>query len=426
MGEGVLATIGSEAGRDAAAPAASGAPGTPKRVVLLGNPNVGKSALFNALTGLRATVSNYPGTTVEVYRGRLASGAEVVDSPGLNSLVPLSEDEQVTWDLVRSVGRDDGSVVVQVADAKNLRRALLITLQLGQLEVPDGARAEHARRGGGPRDPPRPARARGGARHPGARDGRDAVAGAGGRPRGAAARARAAQPRADARGRGRAGAGAPDRARARAGRDARVPVALPRGPARPRRRDHAAARDRGRDGRGALVEAPRPHRHPPGVGLAGARPRALRALPVRRCLRRRHARQPDGEGPLPRIPQPLGGVALHLRAVGLRAGPLRRRVRRHHHGPLLRPRDRAADRPHVLHRVRAPRGLGLPAAARGDERPCLPAHGPEREGRPADGARPRLRHDGDSHHAHPARRRRSVSSRRSSSPSACRARRSSV
>ncbi|HSD66584.1 MAG TPA: FeoB small GTPase domain-containing protein, partial [Vicinamibacteria bacterium] len=53
-----------------------------RRVVLLGNPNVGKSALFNALTGLRATVSNYPGTTVEVYRGRLAgTEAEVIDSP---------------------------------------------------------------------------------------------------------------------------------------------------------------------------------------------------------------------------------------------------------------------------------------------------------------------------------------------------------
>jgi ferrous iron transport protein B len=109
----------------------------PRRIVLLGNPNVGKSALFNALTGLRATVSNYPGTTVEVCRGRLAgNGAEVVDSPGLNSLLPLSEDEQVTWDLVRSVRGEEGAVVVQVADAKNLRRALLITLQLGQLEVP--------------------------------------------------------------------------------------------------------------------------------------------------------------------------------------------------------------------------------------------------------------------------------------------------
>lgn len=110
---------------------------TARRIVLLGNPNVGKSALFNALTGLRATVSNYPGTTVEVYRGRLAgTDAEVVDSPGLNSLVPLSEDERVTWDLVRSVRGEEGAVVVQVADAKNLRRALLLTLQLGQLEVP--------------------------------------------------------------------------------------------------------------------------------------------------------------------------------------------------------------------------------------------------------------------------------------------------
>ena len=94
-----------------------------RRIVLVGNPNVGKSALFNALTGLRATVSNYPGTTVEVYRGRLAGTApRSIDSPGLNSLLPLSEDEQVTWDLVRSVRGEEGAVVVQVADAKNLRR----------------------------------------------------------------------------------------------------------------------------------------------------------------------------------------------------------------------------------------------------------------------------------------------------------------
>jgi ferrous iron transport protein B len=105
------------------------------RVVLLGNPNVGKSALFNALTGLRATVSNYPGTTVEVYSGRLADGREVIDSPGLNSLLPLSEDERVSCELVRSLRGEAGAVVVQVADAKNLRRALLLTGQLAQLEV---------------------------------------------------------------------------------------------------------------------------------------------------------------------------------------------------------------------------------------------------------------------------------------------------
>ena len=107
----------------------------PRKVVLLGNPNVGKSALFNALTGLRATVSNYPGTTVEVMRGRLADGGELIDSPGLNSLLPLSEDERVSWELVRSVRGDESAVVVQVADAKNLRRALLLTAQLAQLEV---------------------------------------------------------------------------------------------------------------------------------------------------------------------------------------------------------------------------------------------------------------------------------------------------
>src|SRR5512139_3890717 len=99
----------------AAAGEANAGPWLPRRIVLLGNPNVGKSALFNALTGLRATVSNYPGTTVEVYRGRLAgTDAEVVDSPGLNSLLPLSEDERVTWDLVRSVRGERDAVVVQV------------------------------------------------------------------------------------------------------------------------------------------------------------------------------------------------------------------------------------------------------------------------------------------------------------------------
>jgi len=110
-----------------------------RRVLLVGTPNVGKSALFNALTGLRATVSNYPGTTVEVARGRSSSPdgpVEVVDSPGINSLLPLTEDERVTWDLVCRARRDPASAVVQVADAKDLRRALLLTLQLGQLEMP--------------------------------------------------------------------------------------------------------------------------------------------------------------------------------------------------------------------------------------------------------------------------------------------------
>src|SRR4249920_672405 len=112
--------------------------GGPRQVLLVGNPNVGKSALFNALTGLRTTVANYPGTTVEVARGTLCGdgGVEVVDSPGVNSLLPLTEDERVTWDFLTGARGDARVVVVQVADAKDLRRALLLTLQLGQLEIP--------------------------------------------------------------------------------------------------------------------------------------------------------------------------------------------------------------------------------------------------------------------------------------------------
>ena len=128
-------SIGTDGALAAAGGAADARELVPRKVVLLGNPNVGKSALFNALTGLRATVSNYPGTTVEVMRGRLADGGELIDSPGLNSLLPLSEDERVSWELVRSVRGDECAVVVQVADAKNLRRALLLTAQLAQLEV---------------------------------------------------------------------------------------------------------------------------------------------------------------------------------------------------------------------------------------------------------------------------------------------------
>ena len=107
-----------------------------RRVVLVGNPNVGKSALFNALTGLRATVSNYPGTTVETAHGHTPDGLEVVDAPGVNSLVPTSEDERVTWDLLRGVKDDPGAAVLQVADAKNLRRGLMLTLQLGHFGIP--------------------------------------------------------------------------------------------------------------------------------------------------------------------------------------------------------------------------------------------------------------------------------------------------
>ncbi len=102
-------------------------------VLLVGNPNVGKSVIFGALTRRYVTVSNYPGTTVEVARGvavKLPARPELVDTPGTNSLTPQSEDEQVTRDILLA---EPDAVVVQVGDTKNLRRALYLTLQLAEL-----------------------------------------------------------------------------------------------------------------------------------------------------------------------------------------------------------------------------------------------------------------------------------------------------
>ena len=106
------------------------------KLLLVGNPNVGKSVIFGYLTGRYVTVSNYPGTTVEVSRGAMRYGGrdwEVIDTPGVNSLVPQSDDERVTRDLLIQSQPD---LIVQVADAKNLRRTMLITSQLAEFGVP--------------------------------------------------------------------------------------------------------------------------------------------------------------------------------------------------------------------------------------------------------------------------------------------------
>lgn len=106
------------------------------KVILVGNPNVGKSVVFGYLTGRYVTVSNYPGTTVEVTRGETrdrGSVYEVIDTPGVYSLHPMSEDERVTRDILMA---EPGSRVIQVCDAKNLRRSLMITLQLGEMGIP--------------------------------------------------------------------------------------------------------------------------------------------------------------------------------------------------------------------------------------------------------------------------------------------------
>lgn len=105
-------------------------------LVLIGNPNVGKSVIFGALTGRYATVSNYPGTSVEISRGMARFGTKrlgIIDSPGVNSLVPMSEDERVTRDILLS---ENISAALQVMDSKNLRRSLLITLQLLEMGLP--------------------------------------------------------------------------------------------------------------------------------------------------------------------------------------------------------------------------------------------------------------------------------------------------
>ncbi|MGZ8430627.1 MAG: ferrous iron transport protein B [Candidatus Deferrimicrobiaceae bacterium] len=106
------------------------------KVILVGNPNVGKSVIFGHLTGRYVTVSNYPGTTVEVSRGETrerGKSLEVIDTPGVYSLLPMSEDERVTRDILM---REPGAVVLQVCDAKNMRRSLLITIQLAEMGVP--------------------------------------------------------------------------------------------------------------------------------------------------------------------------------------------------------------------------------------------------------------------------------------------------
>lgn len=103
---------------------------------LIGNPNVGKSVIFGLLTGKYATVSNYPGTTVEVSRSNISLDNRkylLVDTPGVNSLIPMSEDEKVTRDILL---KERASLIIQVADSKNLKRTLLLTLQIAEMELP--------------------------------------------------------------------------------------------------------------------------------------------------------------------------------------------------------------------------------------------------------------------------------------------------
>jgi ferrous iron transport protein B len=105
-------------------------------IALVGMPNVGKSVLFNALTGIYVTVSNYPGTTVEVSRGLAEIGEQtitVIDTPGMYSLMPISEEEKVARDLLLT---EPVASVIHVVDAKNLGRMLPLTFQLIEAGLP--------------------------------------------------------------------------------------------------------------------------------------------------------------------------------------------------------------------------------------------------------------------------------------------------
>ena len=111
------------------------------RLILVGNPNSGKSTLFNSLTGLNQRIGNFPGVTVEKKIGSVKINyqidAEVIDLPGTYSLSPRSEDERVTFEYLSDNTRTDlPELIVVVADASNLKRNLLLATQLIDSEQP--------------------------------------------------------------------------------------------------------------------------------------------------------------------------------------------------------------------------------------------------------------------------------------------------
>ena len=105
------------------------------RIALAGNPNSGKTTLFNALTGLNQYVGNWPGVTVEKKEGRLKNhnDVKVVDLPGIYSLSPYTLEEVVSRDYLISERPD---IILNIVDASNLERNLYLTTQLTELGLP--------------------------------------------------------------------------------------------------------------------------------------------------------------------------------------------------------------------------------------------------------------------------------------------------
>src|SRR4051812_13616886 len=112
-----------------------------KTVALVGNPNTGKSTLFNVLAGMRQRVGNYPGVTVEIKKGRMSLGdgvVELIDLPGTYSLAPRSPDELVAVNLIlgQQTGERRPDAVVALVDASNLERNLYLATQVMELGIP--------------------------------------------------------------------------------------------------------------------------------------------------------------------------------------------------------------------------------------------------------------------------------------------------
>ena len=110
-------------------------------IALLGNPNTGKTTLFNALAGLRQRVGNYPGVTVETKKGQMTGGGrtfDLIDLPGTYSLAARSPDEMVAVDVIlgQQPGEPRPDVVLSIVDASNLERNLYLTTQALELGVP--------------------------------------------------------------------------------------------------------------------------------------------------------------------------------------------------------------------------------------------------------------------------------------------------
>lgn len=113
----------------------------PYTIALVGNPNSGKSSLFNALTGLNQKVGNFPGVTVDKKTGSSSISpsltANIIDLPGTYSLYPKSADEQVTYEvLLNQKNADRPDLIVVIADASNLKRNLLFCSQIMDLKIP--------------------------------------------------------------------------------------------------------------------------------------------------------------------------------------------------------------------------------------------------------------------------------------------------